>query len=794
MKAITTIDELTAALRQIQLLTTPQFEQYERDAKAQLQDVKRLSSLLVERGFLTRYQVDCILKFEGPKLILGNYVIVDKLGEGGMGVVYKAWQRRLNRFVAIKTIRERVSRNDERLVKRFRREAELAAQLLHPNIVVVHDLDQDGDTHFIVMEYVEGVDLARHVHEVGPLPVAQACDYIRQAAIGLQHAHEHDLIHRDIKPSNLLLASGNKSSSIIRRSSQAMDRDAGILQGATHRIERLQPNRPAPGAASNRLPGSGVGVIKLLDLGLACLNGSLQESGQSSLTVKGSFLGTPDYVAPEQGRNASSVDGRADLYSLGCTLYFLLTGQPPFADGTSMDKLMRHQYDAPPKLDETRPDVPASVRRIVKKLMAKKPEDRYQTAQELADALYEAQQEMDSAVKAPPSPPPDAAPAKSDGDGSSVKPLPKVKREKHKHASPTIQESVTNLGAEARKWNSLKAHQGCILSLAFSADSKLLASCGVDDTLRIWEIGDTPSERSTIRGITIGEAHALCFSHDGRHLFGAATNTSGYLFRCHWIMPSHDKFQVFRGPETPIAALAVAADGEHFISAGGKKVVLWNVDAKKLWQRTDMEGHRADFKSATFAGDNKLIAAGDNDGVVWIWRIGRLWTKPVNVFVGHQGSVNTVAFSPDSKEVASGGLDRRVLVWDACGPSENPIEIYEGLNSHVRQVIFLDGGTKLLAAGQDGHCLIWDRKTRSPLFQMSLGQVFAVQVAASPDGQILAVATNDGTISFYRIDAGGGTPSPKESAKSNRVKTSKSDSSEQTKRTRVVPAKTTDGK
>lgn len=797
MKAITSIDELTESLRQTQLLTPQQFEQYERDSKAPLQDVKRLSSLLIERGFLTRYQVDAIIKSEGSKLILGNYVIVDKLGEGGMGVVYKAWQRRLNRFVAIKTIRERVSKNEERLVKRFRREAELAAQLLHPNIVVVHDLDQAGETHFIVMEYVEGVDLARYVHDVGPLQVAQACDYIRQAAIGLQHAHEHGLIHRDIKPSNLLLADNAKSSSVFRRATPAIDPPPGNLNGATHGIERLHSSRPA--ATSNRLPGSGHGVVKLLDLGLACLNTSLQESPPSSLTVRGSFLGTPDYVAPEQGRNASGVDGRADLYSLGCTLFFLLTGRPPFAEGSSIDKLMKHQFDPPPDLQELRPEVPSSVRRIVKKLMAKRPEDRYQSAQELADALYEAQQGMDTAARPArqdlESPP--AVQSNSDNEQPRIEPAPrKSKSSKNRHAAPTVHESATKSEATVQKWTSLKAHQGCVLSVAFSADSKLLASSGVDGVLRIWEIGDAVDERGTIKGVSFGESHALCFSPDNKYLFGAATNTSGFMFRCFWMLPGVEKFQVFRGPESPIPTLAVSPDGEHLVSAAGKRVILWNVDPRKVRQRTEMEGHRADFKSLAVGGDNKLIAAGDNDGVIWIWRIGRLWTKPVNLFVGHQGSVNAIAFSPDMKEIASGGLDKRVLVWDPCGSGDSPVEFYDGLHSHVRQVMFLDEGRKLLAAGQDGHCLIWDRTTRAPVIELSLGLAFAVQVAASPNGQILAVALSDGSINLYRTDGSktlpGATPAP--AAAAARTKSIKSDSSEQTKRTRIIPAKAADQK
>jgi serine/threonine protein kinase len=267
-----------------------------------------------------------------------GYEILECLGEGGMGRVYKARHRLLERLVALKVIRRERLSNPE-AVRRFRREARAAATLHHPNIVAVHDAGQDGDTHFLVMEYVEGIDLDRLVRTGGPLPVHQACDYVRQAALALEHAHARGLIHRDVKPANLLCAADGT-------------------------------------------------VVKLLDLGLARREAAGgDEQASSDLTQVGAMVGTADFIAPEQARNPTQADIRADLYALGGTLYFLLTGRPPFPGGSVGEKLLRHQREEPRPIDQLRPDVPAAVQDIVRKLMAKQPEGRYQTPAQLAEAL-----------------------------------------------------------------------------------------------------------------------------------------------------------------------------------------------------------------------------------------------------------------------------------------------------------------------------------------------------------------------------------------------------------------------
>lgn len=306
-------------------------------------NAEALVAELVKRRWLTTYQAEEVVAGRGQALVLGPYLLLDLLGQGGMGQVFKARHRLMKREVAIKFIRPELLANRDAL-HRFQREIQALSQVTHPNIVIAHDAAQIGDRIYLVMEYVEGATLDRLVHQLGPLPWAQASDTIRQAALGLQHAQERGLVHRDIKPGNLILA---------------------------------------------QQPGAGSGIVKILDLGLALFRPETDTpcSDGSALTSIHTVMGTPDFMAPEQAANTHQADIRADIYSLGCTLYFLLTGRPPFAGGTAMEKILLHQQAQPLSVQVLRPDVPSGLATIVTTLLAKRPQDRYQTPQEAAAAL-----------------------------------------------------------------------------------------------------------------------------------------------------------------------------------------------------------------------------------------------------------------------------------------------------------------------------------------------------------------------------------------------------------------------
>lgn len=269
------------------------------------------------------------------ELVLGNYVLLEKLGEGGMGQVYKARHRRLDRVVAIKTLRSELDCSRE-AISRFQREVRAAARLSHPNIVVAYDANESGGIPFLVMEYVDGQDLSSLVRGQGPLSVATAVDYLLQAARGLEYAHRQGVLHRDIKPSNL----------IVDRS----------------------------------------GTLRILDMGLARIEAT-ESGGDSSLTDSGQLLGTVDYLSPEQALDARQVDARADIYSLGCTLHYLLLGKPPYEGDTAAKLILAHREQDIPSLRASRPDVPDWLDALFQSMLAKEPEGRPQTMGEVIAAL-----------------------------------------------------------------------------------------------------------------------------------------------------------------------------------------------------------------------------------------------------------------------------------------------------------------------------------------------------------------------------------------------------------------------
>ena len=285
-----------------------------------------LARLLVGQRRLTVFQAQQALAGKSQSLVLGNYVLLDKVGQGGMGLVFKAEHRRMRRIVALKVLPPNLVK-DKLSVERFHREVQAAARLLHPNIVAAYDADESRGTHFLVMEYVDGEDLSSLVKSQGPLPVAKAVDCVLQAGRGLSFAHAHGVIHRDIKPANLLL-----------------DR---------------------------------AGVVKVLDMGLARIEEDGADAQRSELTTTGTVMGTVDYMSPEQALNTKHANQRSDQYSLGVTLFYLLAGRPPYGGESVMEKLLAHRERPVPSLRAVNPETSASLDAIFQRMLAKRPEDRY---------------------------------------------------------------------------------------------------------------------------------------------------------------------------------------------------------------------------------------------------------------------------------------------------------------------------------------------------------------------------------------------------------------------------------
>jgi serine/threonine-protein kinase len=336
--SLPSVAALLAELARHPLLKPDQLAELSRFAKTAGPQAKQFCQELLRRGWLTTFQINQLVKGEAAELVLGPYLLLDRLGAGGMGQVYKARHLRLDRIEAVKVIRPDLLASPG-VLQRFQREARAAAQLSHVNIVAVRHADEVGGRHFLVMEYVEGTDLGQLVGKDGPLPVGLACDLIRQAALGLQHAHERGLVHRDIKPSNLLL----------------------VAEGS---------------------------VVKVADLGLALWRPDGESHGSASqISLEGTALGTLDFMAPEQGLDAHTVDIRADIYSLGCTLHYLLTGGVIFPGGSALQKLLRHQQSEPEPIERLRTDLPGELPPVLRRMLVKDPAGRFQTPAEVARAL-----------------------------------------------------------------------------------------------------------------------------------------------------------------------------------------------------------------------------------------------------------------------------------------------------------------------------------------------------------------------------------------------------------------------
>jgi serine/threonine protein kinase len=335
MPAPTKTDDFLDLVRKSGLVSPDELETFSQQVNADEITPKKTASMLVGAGLVTYFQAEQFLLGKWRGFTIGKYKVLERLGFGGTGTVYLCEHLQVHRKVAVKVLPITKSDNPAAL-GRFYREARAAGILEHPNLVKCHDVDQDNGLHFLVMDYVDGSSLQHIIGKFGPMAVERAAGYMRQAALGLQAAHQAGLVHRDIKPANIL---------VDRR-----------------------------------------GVVRVLDLGLA----RFFEDDQDLLTLKydeKNVLGTADYVAPEQALNSHAVDIRADIYSLGATFYFLLAGKPPFPEGKAAQKLVYHQVRQPQSIRDLRKEVPEGLAAIVHKMLAKKPGERFQTPAELVAAL-----------------------------------------------------------------------------------------------------------------------------------------------------------------------------------------------------------------------------------------------------------------------------------------------------------------------------------------------------------------------------------------------------------------------
>lgn len=330
-------DTFLNAVRLSGVLTPQQMDRAVKGLPPDIGGAKDVARALVSSGVLTAFQADRLLTGKEQGFVLGQYVILEQIGKSPSGKVYKARHRTMNRFASIKVLASRATRSEDARTA-FHSEARRAAQITHPNVVTILDVNEVADRLYLIREFVDGPSLDQVVRHNGPLTVMQACEYVRQAAHGLQNAHEKDIAHGSINPANLLVA-------------------------------------PAVG---NSRP-----LVKVTNFGLGWLS-SITAMDPSGGSVK---CDPADYLAPEQYQQPGVANPAADLYSLGCTLFFLLTGRPPFPGGAASDKSKRHQFTPPPPVEHFRAEVPPAVSAVIKALMAKNPKDRITSAAELIARL-----------------------------------------------------------------------------------------------------------------------------------------------------------------------------------------------------------------------------------------------------------------------------------------------------------------------------------------------------------------------------------------------------------------------
>jgi WD40 repeat protein/tRNA A-37 threonylcarbamoyl transferase component Bud32 len=750
--------DLVRQLTQLGLLEPAQQQEL---AAATFPDAAALARDLVRRGWLTPFQANQLFRDQALPLVLGSYVLLDRLGEGGMGTVFKARHRRLGRVVALKLIRkERVS--DEAAVRRFRREIEATAQLEHPNVVRAFDADEASGAHFFTMELVEGADLGAVVKRRGPLPVAEAVDCARQAALGLQHAFEKGLVHRDVKPSNILVTSG--------------------------------------------------GTVKLLDLGLARLAAPADGHTTSMLTEDGAVMGTPDFIAPEQALSSHKVDIRADLYSLGCALYYLLTGQPPFPGGTLAEKLVKHQLARPRPVRELRPDVPPALAAVLDRLMAKRPEDRYATPAEAARALTEA-----LADKAP-APPDEVAPtAVWDGltPTATAGPTEVVRPRRRSRRWPWLLAGAALLAAApllilfllrdrqapppsapepkpaedlwapgppnqglpglvprpaslpgVRRWQvETVSPRGGVYALALSANGKQLAVAGHDRCVRIYEsasgkllrllpghpdvprllawhpqgdwllsVGETQARHwspasGRLRRVRRSLSHPGDLSPDGRRL-AAFTNEQVALLD----LDTEKRVVV---PAKQAGAVAWSPDGTKLATAGDGEPAVWSTaDGKQL---RALGPPPAIVGALAWSPDGKRLALGGRDSKVRIYDAATGEPGPVLGVTGTLSWVSALAWSPDGKRLAGGYTQGHLEIWEVGGTGK------VRLRGHFEDITALrwgPGNGQLLSAALDGTVRTWSTTTGKQEDSIGLG-THAITVAWAPNGEHLAVGRGD---------------------------------------------------
>ena len=596
--------------------------------------------------------------------VFNRYEVLDKIGSGGMGTVYKARDVHLDRCVALKVLPPGLQEHPETL-ERFKREARALARLKHPSVAAVYDANVESGFPYLVLEFVEGENLERVLADRGPLDVQEVVRIGIELAEALDHIHQHHVVHRDIKTSNI----------IIGPEGRAVVADFGIALVAT-------------------LPRISRGA-----------------------------LGTPEYMSPEQA-DGKPLDGRADLYSFGVVLYECLTGTVPFdRDGESLAELtvmMQEIMEAPlPPLRTRRADVPPWLAAIVERCLSKKPEDRYDSGADVARALQRGGSAKRHA-RSNGTPPPMAPFGRSTIQGraldddaevhsnltliSHIQPVvgvvfsPDSRRLATASADRTIR--IWEV-ASGRLAHTLLGHEGHVLSIAFSPDGQHLASGDVEGVVRLWD-----ARSGQLRRVLEGNSAlvmSISFSPNGQRL--AAGYADGMLRL--WEVKQGALVRTIAGHAGYALSVAFSPDGRRLASGGADGILrLWDAGTGRLLNTLGEFTNRV--ITVVYSPDRRHLASGGADGAVRLWEVdtGRV----LRAFRGHRGWVMAVSFSPDGQCLASAGRDEAVCVWDVA--SSRLLRRLEEHSGEVMSVAYSPNGKFLATGSKDTTVRLHDLQTK----------------------------------------------------------------------------------
>jgi serine/threonine protein kinase/DNA-binding beta-propeller fold protein YncE len=698
---------MTQALREVEIERPPQDSAYWKALSASEAEVAA-TALFPTPNPAGNLKLDFLKKSEAPEGLgrLGGFEIVRVVGRGGMGVVLHGYDPDLQRDVAVKVLDPQLADN-ELARHRFCREARAAAAVTNENLVAVHQVNEDETSGlpYLVMQLIVGESLEQRIKRVGKLTPMEVAKIGMQAAAGLAAAHATGLIHRDIKPGNILLEE----------------------------------------------PGD---RVKLTDFGLARAHEDVK------LTRSGFVAGTPLYMAPEQAR-ADEVDHRADLFSLGSVLYESATGKPPFDGKSALAVLRRVTDETPPPLDEVLPDFPAWLSDAVDRLLAKQPEERFQTAAEVAD-LFAAELALAHALN----------PLDVPSDVCGARSTTRVRRRKHvcwksvafrtlpwvggavlggllvgmwsspreQTPPPAAAANGSDVGPPPKAvLNPPRTTGGVVWALAFTPDLQTLASGSEDGSILVWDLKEQNVRRTLPR--LDGNVWSLDVSADGRFLVATSDDSTVSVIDLNTYRP------VFSLPHPTSTKAAVFSPDGKFVATGDRNatVRVWSMDTTIP---TEFKGHRGTVHSLAYSPDGLSLASAGSDGTVKVWDT-QTGTARFSLEL-HTGPVYGVAFSPDldKPRIATAGWDGTVRVWH--GGNGDLLHTIKMEERDVWSVAFGHGGKVVAAAGAEG-VRVWNAETAAPVATYKSGSRVVHTVRFAKDGTTLAVGGRDGAVRLWDV-------------------------------------------